>query len=52
MQLVFNLAYTGVCSLREAMDMSVEVLDEAHRMLVQQKQAEETAHNAAARRRR
>ena len=52
MHLVFNLAYNGICSLREAMDMPVEVLDEAHQLLVQQREREEAARQAEARRRR
>ena len=52
MQLVFNLAYAGLISLREAMDMPLDVLDEAHQLLVSQRQAEHTANQAAARGRR
>ena len=52
MQLVFNLAYAGVLSLREAMDMPVTVLDEAYKLLEKARQAEAEAYKAASRGRR
>ena len=52
MQLVFNLAYAGIISLRECLDMPVDVLDAAHQLLLKQRQAEDNAAKAASRGRR